>query len=211
MGFLNRITKNAPDSKTDGIADEQPTTASRSIARTAGRHNNRGIPPIKDPQLPPGRTAALIACTRTRRVYWIVFKQAPESEYGWIWERNVPAVPDEHANNQFDTATARSCNEGGEKLPLGGRDWGDWSCPGCGQPQILAGDNDFIHRRICKCGLGCCLGPGPDGATVPTCPNCQSRIPEEAQIRRTLAGTQHASQLPHAAGEIHTPDWLEIQ
>lgn len=211
MGFLARITKNTPDSRTDGNAVELSTPASRLKKPPAKQYNERGIPPIKDPELPPDRAAALIACTSTRRAYWIVFRYSPESEYSWVWDRNIPAVPDESASNQFDTTTAGSANAGSEELLLGGRDWGDWSCPGCGQPQIPTGTGNFVHYRICRCGQSCCLGPGSDGTKDPTCPNCRRRIPEEAQMRTTIANTRHSSQLPDAARELFTSDKREIE
>lgn len=211
MGFLQRITKNTPDSRTGGNAVESSTPASRLKKPPAKQYNERGIPSVKDPELPPGRAAALIACTRTRRAYWIVFRSSPDSEYGWVWDRNIHAVPDETASNQLDTTDTGSANEGDEELPLGGRDWGDWSCPGCGQPQIPTGSADFLHRYICRCGLGCCFGPGADSTRDPTCPNCRRRIPKEAQMRTSIANTRHASQLPDATRELSTPDRRELE
>lgn len=145
------------------------------------------IPPLKEPPLPPRRAASLMACTITRRAYWVVFKHAAS---GWIWERNIPAVPLPRANAESAKGTVSSQNKDLPALEVGGKYWGDWRCPGCGQPQIGRGE-DYLHCHSCPCGMPCCFGSSSDKDNDPPCPNCGRSLRSGAGIRRRLSNTTH--------------------
>ncbi len=210
MSFLERITRKTPVTRPHSDTVETQDTAARSTNPPARRYKDSGIPPITDPNLPLGRAAILIACTRTRRAYWIVFRHAPNSDHGWVWERNLPALPDKTNGTRVSTVSTISATSTADtQLPVGGRNWGDWSCPGCGQQQLAAGNGKYIHLQPCRCGTECCLGPGADDDSEPRCPNCRKQIRIGEGINRALP--RHASQSPDAATGIPTTDRRQIE
>lgn len=209
MGLIERMTgKNGsvqtPSRSTRGTVPERtprnvkaPANRNRS-QRAAVRVNHSGgkpagLPMLKRPNLPPGRAAILIACTRTKRAYWHVFKREPASTLGWEWERHLTAVPDTTSDLSYESPSSRSeVSTADYGLDIGGRDWGDWYCPGCGQDQIPRGTGN-IHLDPCKCGIGCCLGPGQDKDENPECPNCGDVIkPLAGPAFRPISGINRA-------------------
>lgn len=211
MGFLERITRNDTADRSHNTPAERHYTPQRS-ASTDNQYSSRGIPPIANPRLPSGRAAILIACTKTKRAYWVVFKQAPASPHGWVWERNLPALPNRTNGSHASRVNATHFSSGAEvDLSMGGRDWGDWSCPGCGQPQIPTGSKDFLHCHICRCGMECCLGSGADGTNESTCPNCKRAIRERSRIRRSLPNTRYGSKSPDAVTEMPASNRRQIE
>lgn len=143
----------------------------------------KGIPPVKEPSLPPKRGASLVACTKTRRAYWDIFKQ---TDHGWQWERSIPAVPLLDKKAHTTQSVVSSTDTPIPKLDMGGQYWEGWCCPGCKQKEIREGSN-YLHYQPCKCGIDCCLGQGDDAGSYPTCPNCGAVIIRRTGITRTLS------------------------
>jgi len=167
----------------------QPESIPEQHAKAS--HTKVGIPPLKAPTLPTGRAAALIACTKTCRAYWIVFKRSPGSHAGWEWERNLRAVPLPNARNTYEQIPfTNEITPTHEDLDMGGKDWGSWSCPGCGQRQIRRGRHQ-VHLTPCLCGMYCCLGPGVEEDHHPNCPNCGRTVQETSRIETTLHNAHH--------------------
>lgn len=185
-------------------ASEPPTTAN---TQSMHRREIRGIPLIKEPTLPPKTAASLMACTRTRRAYWVIFKH---TEAGWRWERNIPAVPllDKKAHTAEGIVTSKNTDT--SELSMGGEYWGDWSCPGCGKKQLKQGDN-YLHHHYCRCGMSCCLGGNPSKQNPSTCPNCGRKLRTIAWINRTLSTVTRGKLDLGDSRTLPGPDRREIE
>lgn len=163
----------------------RPANIKALHATAVGQRAIDGVPPIKEPQLPPRRAASLMACTTTRRAYWVIFKN---THNGWSWERNIPAVPKLDKKIHGTEPVVSSSDSDAPELKVGGEDWGSWCCPGCGQQQVNI-DHGYIHLASCSCGIDCCRGAGNDPRNKPTCPNCGATIVRGRNIRQLLSNT----------------------
>lgn len=143
-----------------------------------------GIPPIKEPQLPPGRAASLMTCTVTRRAYWIVFKRFGSN---WIWEKNITAIPLPRSQQKSKVDIVVTTDARLPDLNMGGEDWGHWSCPGCGEKQERRG-NHYVHLATCRCGIDCCRGDQTQYRQPPICPNCNHPLHTVGHTTQKLSG-----------------------
>jgi hypothetical protein len=160
--------------------------------QAALRRSKSGIPNLEKPELPAGCTAVLIACTTTGRAYWVVFERTGSD---WRWKLNLSAIPSDGKTGVG--LDPRPSGEVGALIPMGGRDWGDWRCPGCGQQQKAIAGGNYVHRTHCACGTPCCLGPGGDEANLPRCPNCGATIHTDGSLIKTgLLGSQPSNLVP---------------
>lgn len=191
--MLDRLLKRsrAHSTRAEQTKDAEPRSSRMPPERRGDlQRSSSGIPPLKEPKLPPGCAAVLIACTRSGRAYWIVFERIGSD---WCWKLNLPATPaDSKAETGLDP---RASGDVVELIPMGGKDWGNWSCPGCGQKQISRGSRNYVHRTPCTCGTPCCLGPGVADDGLPTCPNCGREVTWNKQIGRDMYGPPTAGSL----------------
>lgn len=175
MGLLDLIKQRSEPVEQDKTAHRPKDTGSASPTHRESRQlpNKPGIPPVREPELPPGRAATIMACTKTGRAYWIVFKRNSQEEAGWEWERNLTAAPSTKKKHKKASANPTQIVKAstGAALQMGGRDWGGWSCPGCGTAQRVD-PSGYVHFRLCPCGTKICLGSGVNGDGQQRCPHC---------------------------------------
>jgi len=206
LGLLDRIAKGKHEPHLVQRDGPKPSKSPRrneiSKWRSTPDGPEAGIPPLKEPALPPGRAATLIACTKTRRAYWIVFKRSLASQAGWTWERNIQAVPLPAAHTSSrQISLPMEITPAGEDLHMGGQDWGEWSCPGCGQQQIPRAGY-YIHCTPCSCGTYCCLGPGRPEDGIAKCPNCGRTIQQTGRTQRSIDDAHHSTAVQREKGAI---------
>lgn len=228
MGLIKKLTRSS--GATDLPADQKQRqvqggtgltthtaarrTSSRAVAKSKLPQRGptaSGIPPLKEPKLPLGRSAILILCTQDRRPYWHVFKKAPSTTLGWEWERHLPAVPVKPGKS---TPTAASANAQiapeGEGLDIGGRYWEGWYCPGCNQSQQQV-NNGFLHFYYCYCGARLCAGPGNNQDRNPICPNCATERRVTSSLGRHPISGVHGAEHSGAGGKtLPGPDRKQI-
>jgi hypothetical protein len=228
MGLIEKLNRAARESRvpTSRTEDAGYSETAASIQRRAEATPKRapgkrrplhrgpksaGIPPLKEPKLPPGRSAILILCTRDRRPYWHVFKKAPSTTLGWEWERHLPAVPAKPREKAPITATNHAEISPDENdLHIGGRYWPGWYCPGCNQMQKQK-PNGYAHFRCCPCGANFCLGPGRDQDRNPTCPNCGTERTYEGGLSKDpISGVHEAEQSPGGGQYLSGPGRKQI-
>lgn len=225
MGFLDRITKRKPTADTQSAvpakkgADNEALSPARSVMaldrRKRLQDRRSGMPTVKAPLLPPAHAATLIACTTTKRAYWVVFKQNTQAEHGWEWQKNIPAVPasaDGRDAASRDTGhSSATSNDASDDLKVGGRDWRNWRCSGCGQAQIPEGKSDYAHFVICNCGMYCCLGPGAEEGDKPRCPNCNRTVNMRGTTIRGLPNTRYKANPKSNHNELSTHKRRELE
>lgn len=218
MGLIEKLTQFSGESRVPALRETGKSGATESqsssnlpdhSSKTAGKQRhygkvgnlNRepessGIPPLKKPKLPAGRSAILILCTRNRRPYWHVFKRTPSTDLGWEWERHLPAVPMRPGESTPAVTTDHAkASYGEESLNIGGRYWEDWYCPGCNQLQQRV-QNGFFHLQSCSCGANVCAGPGRDQDRNPICPNCGTEHTFSGRVAGTSISGVHAVEKP---------------
>lgn len=198
------------------LADQQAEsrTGRRAVGKSQLLHRGPdapGIPPLKKPKLPPGRSAILILCTRDRRPYWHVFKKAPSTTLGWEWERHLPAVPAKPGERTpTDTPQHAEASSGEGGLDVGGRYWPGWYCPGCNQAQQQV-HNGYFHLQYCPCGANLCAGPGGAEDRNPTCPNCGTERTFSGGVgKNPISGVHEAEQSPGGGQYLSGPGRKQI-
>lgn len=217
MGLLDKLTNNLPNTLAKKDAENTPVPRGRDSNMPLDRREqlqtrSSGIPPLKLPQMPPKHAATLMACTRTKRAYWVVFTISLSTESGWTWVYNMPAIPlttrDRLQTKAPYTTNALSTNN---DLKVGGEDWGNWNCPGCGEPQQPKEQN-YYHLHVCRCGTQCCLGAGSEEERVPACPNCNRIVSREIiGLLKTIEDVHYGSDANNDHRQLPTQQNRQIE
>lgn len=125
-------------------------------ARNSKRSITDGLSAFKEPPLPEGTRAILVACATTRRASWAVLRNrnTDNSPY-WVFERNIPAVPD--TSSAKPATRPRKDHHGSDSA---------------GDPDGFDTQVADMHFSGYSCGV--CGADGSHGAVFVRCVNCNT-------------------------------------
>lgn len=193
----NTPAKREKNKPAKGSGNSPASRRSEQASNKGRRPAKTGIPPFKEPPIPKGHRALLVACSQTGRASWAVLKEDRASgSYSFV--RNLRAAPDPKAmkdkapSKQPTTPETGSSHRPGE-LPMEKLDLAGFTCGVCGAD----GSTGSLIVRCGSCGTLQCR---PSGAWH--CPGCGAYIEQISSTIDSLASTEGSSYEPPARGGL---------